>query len=148
MLPYTEIQHSSDDSWHKPESHRRHKNFTIVNKVHWKTLSVHYLQTVYYQRMGVIKVPSFSTDSSMEQNVQATTFLHVQPSDRKWESNKIIKGKSSSIFFWGRNRTESRDLLKNPSIQKGYHEQDAWKAARIWDMQYKIPGNILKPDPE
>lgn len=69
MLPYPEVQHSSDDSWHKSESHRRGKKVTTVIKVHWTTSGVHYLQTIYDKRMGVIKVPSFSTDSSVEQNL-------------------------------------------------------------------------------
>lgn len=66
--------------------------------------SVHYLQTEYNQRMGVTKVPSFSTDSSVEQKLfQPQHFCTCSP-----VRNKIIKGRSSSIFFWGRNRTESK----------------------------------------
>lgn len=53
---------------------------------------------------------------------------------------------SSEAELEARGRT-SRDLLKNPKTKQGYHEQDSCKATGSRDMQCKIPGNILKPDP-
>lgn len=64
---------------YKHESHRCGEKVTPVGRVHWKRSRVHYPQTVYNQRMGVIKVPGFSSDSSVENTVPPTYLWRSSP---------------------------------------------------------------------